>query len=125
MFERPFSWRARRRRRTPALAAPRAWPGSGLHVCASCRGDFVHAEERQRESDARWRMLLRCGECGDCRYVIVSGDLVRRFDADVGRGLAAIVRDVTTLDRERMAQQADAFAAALQRDLIDAGDFQP
>lgn len=100
-------------------------PGSGLHVCASCRSDFVHAAERRRQSDARWRMLLRCGECGGSRDVLVSEDLLRRFDADVLRGLTAIARDVTTLDRERMARQADTFATALQRDLVDAGDFRP
>ena len=109
-----------------AALAPRSWPGSGLHVCASCRrSEFVHAVERQRESDARWRLRLRCGQCGRCRDVIVSDDLLRRFDADVSRGLVAIASAVTTLDRARMADQADAFAAALRLDLIDAGDFRP
>ena len=110
MFERPFK--------------RRAWPGSGLHVCSSCRGDFVHAIRRQRESDARWLLCLRCGQCGGCRDVVVSDDLVRRFDEDVARGLAAIEGDVTTLDRERMAALVEVFAAALQHDLIDAGDFR-
>jgi hypothetical protein len=103
----------------------RAWPGSGLHVCSSCRSDFVHATDKHRESAARWRMRLRCGQCGGCRDVIVSEDLVRRFDADVSRGLASIAGDLETLDRERMAAQVEAFAAALRRDLIDAGDFRP
>jgi len=31
VFERPFR--------------PRGWPGSGLHLCSSCRSDFVHATE--------------------------------------------------------------------------------
>jgi hypothetical protein len=111
VFERPFT--------------RRAWPGSGLHVCSSCRSDFVHATERRRESEARWRISLRCGQCGGCRDVVVSIDLARRFDADVSRGLATIASDLDTLDRERMAAQVEAFAAALRRDLIDAGDFRP
>jgi hypothetical protein len=102
----------------------RPWPGSGLHICSSCRSNFVHATERRRESEARWRVFLRCGQCGGCRDVVVGDDLVRRFDEDVSRGLAAIESDLTTLDRERMAQQVESFAAALQRDLIDAGDFR-
>ena len=113
------------KRRAPALAAHQSWPGSGLHVCASCRSDFVHASERHRDSDTCWRLRLRCGQCGGCREVIVSEDLVRQFDADVARGLAAIEGAVTTLDRERMAEQAETFAAALRHDLIDAGDFRP
>ena len=111
MFERPI------RRR--------AWPGSGLHVCSACRSDFVHATERRRESEAVWWMSLRCGQCGGCRDVVVGSDLVRRFDADVSRGLATIASDLDTLDRERMAAQVEAFASALRRDLIDAGDFRP
>jgi hypothetical protein len=111
MFERPFK--------------RQAWPGSGLHVCSACRSDFVHAFQRRRESEARWRITLRCGQCGGCRDVIASDDLARRFDEDVSRGLAAIASDLDTLDRERMIAQVEAFAAALQRDLIDAGDFRP
>ena len=113
------------RRHAKALAAQPSWPGSGLHVCASCRSDFVHASERRRESDARWWMRLRCGQCGGSRDVIVSDDLARRFDADVSRALAGIEGAITALDRERMADQAETFAAALRHDLIDAGDFRP
>jgi DNA-directed RNA polymerase subunit RPC12/RpoP len=125
MFKRPFGRGADRRRRAPAAGGSPAYPGSGLHVCAECRSDFVHALERHREGDARWLMLLRCGRCGSRREVIVSDDLVLRFDADVARGLAVIAGAPTTLDHERMAEQADTFAAALQLDLIDAGDFRP
>jgi hypothetical protein len=125
MFKRPFDRSARRRRRAQALGGPRAYPGSGLHVCAECRSDFVHALERRREGDARWLMLLRCGCCGGCREVIVSEDLVLRFDADVSRALAVIAGAAATLDHERMAEQAETFAAALRLDLIDAGDFRP
>lgn len=104
---------------------PQVLPGSGLHVCSSCRGDFVHLTQRRREGDGRWLLRLRCGQCEACRDVVVSDDLVRRFDEDVSRGLAAIAGDVTALDREHMAGFIEVFAAALQHDLIDAGDFRP
>jgi hypothetical protein len=111
---------------TEALDAPRSWPGSGLHVCASCRrSEFVYALERHRETDGRWLIRLRCGQCGGCRDVIVSDDLARRFDADVSRGLEAIDGAVTMLDRVRIANQVEAYVAALHHDLIDAGDFRP
>jgi hypothetical protein len=122
MFERPFN---RRARRAKALAPSPAWPGSGLHVCSTCRSGFVHSMERRRDRHARWLLRLRCGQCGACRDVIVNDDLLQRFDADVSRGLAAIASDLATLDREHMARQVEAFAAALERDLIDPGDFRP
>ena len=50
---------------------------------------------------------------------------MQRFDADVSRGLTSIAETVTTLDRQRMADEADVFAAALRQGLIDAGDFGP
>jgi hypothetical protein len=122
VFERAFN---RQARRAKALGPPRAWPGSGLHVCSACRSDFVHSADRRREGEARWRLGLRCGRCGACRDVIVSDDLLQRFDADVSRGLGAIAGDLATLDREHMAQQVEAFSIALERDLIDPGDFRP
>jgi hypothetical protein len=101
-----------------------AWPGSGLHVCPACHGSFVHAVDRRRESEARWWLQLCCGECRSCRDVVVTDDIARRFDADVARGLEAIAAAAAHSDRQRMADQADAFAVALERDLIDAADFR-
>jgi hypothetical protein len=125
MFKRLFDRGAPRRRRAHALGGRVTYPGSGLHVCAECRSDFVHALERHPEGDACWLMLLRCGRCGNRRDVIVSDDLVRRFDDDVSRAFAVIAGAAAALDHERMAEQADSFAAALQLDLIDADDFCP
>jgi hypothetical protein len=88
------------------------------------RSEFVHALERHRERNGRWRIRLRCGHCGGCRDVVVSDDVADRFDADVSRGRAAVADAVTTLDYERMADEAVRFAAALQHDLIDAADFR-
>jgi hypothetical protein len=121
VFRRPFN---RHARRAKAPAPPLPWPGSGLHVCCSCRSDLVYATERRREGAGRWRLTLCCGQCGGSRDVVIGDGLVQRFDADVARGLAAIASDITALDRERMTEQVEVFAAALQRDLIDAGDFR-
>jgi hypothetical protein len=45
------------------------------------------------------------------------------FECAVARDFAAINRALRNLESERMAAQADAFAAALATDLIDASDF--
>jgi len=104
-------WRRRRQDRLGALPRRTPVPGSGLHVCPGCRAPFVHPVARSRIDGSRWSMILRCGDCGWQREVVVADDVVVRFDDDV------------RADRERLAREADAFAAALDRDLIDAADF--
>jgi hypothetical protein len=73
--------------------------------------------------DDRWHMLLRCGACGTFRDVVATDAVAHAYERDVDRGATEIRATLTRLDRARMSAQADAFAAALQRDLIDAGDF--
>ena len=71
----------------------------------------------------RWTMLLRCGQCGTYRDVVVGGDLVKAFERDLNRGAAEIRIALGRMDRERMLAETEAFVAALQYDLIEAGDF--
>jgi hypothetical protein len=68
-------------------------------------------------------MLLRCGACETFRDVIVVDAVAQAFERDIDRGTKEIRATAVRLDRDRMVAQADAFAVALQRDLIDAGDF--
>ena len=117
--------RLRRRRRSRPGPLPRMTPapGSGLLVCARCRAPFVHPVARSRIDGARWSMTLRCGECGWQREVVVADDVVARFDEDARAASRTIARALERADHERLAREADAFAAALDRDLIDAADF--
>jgi hypothetical protein len=68
-------------------------------------------------------MLLRCGECRKERQVVAVDDVVARYDDDLRAARAAIRRAIEREDRARLAREADAFAVALDRDLIDAADF--
>ncbi len=98
-------------------------PGSGLQVCAECRADYVHPVEWHEAGDAHWWMLLRCGACTAERAVTVPDEVAKRYGEDLDSARREIDREWTRLDRERMAGETEIFAAALQRDLIVAGDF--
>jgi hypothetical protein len=119
-FER---WRGRRVDRHERTWSGTAIPGSGLHICPACRAPFVHPVARARLEASRWSMLLRCGNCLHEREMVVAGDVAARYDDDLRMAAEAIARAIAEEDREHFRRQADAFAAALDRDLIDAGDF--
>ncbi len=92
--------------------------------CPRCRADrVVPIEWRERGLDAWW-MALRCGECGAARDLIASDDEAERFGHDLDDGIAELAADLRRLERDRMANDVAALVAAIERDLIDAGDFE-
>ena len=105
------------RRRAPATS------DDDLRMCGFCGQPFVGPLESGASGESEWRILLRCGNC-DCRRVVfVTSEQASAFECDVARDIVTITRALRELETERMAAQADAFAAALARDLIDASDF--
>jgi hypothetical protein len=75
--------------------------------------------------DAHWLMAMRCGQCGTWLEMIVPNDVAAAMDVELDRQQTAIAAAADALERERMAAEAEAFIAALERDLIDADDFRP
>ena len=98
-------------------------PGTGLQVCPVCHADFMVPVWWEELEDDRLHLLLRCGECNTHHDLVVGNDVADRFERDYTRVLDAMAAQFDRLDRERMAAEASAFAAALARDLIDADDF--
>ena len=70
-----------------------------------------------------WDLRLRCGQCGTYRDVVVSGDVAKRYAVDLQRGMEEIAAALERHDHARMTAEAQVFIAALQHDIIDAGDF--
>jgi hypothetical protein len=106
-------WLARRRPRS----------GEDPHVCPLCGGDFVHPVRWEEANDTHIRVRLRCGECETWRDATFTDDVLDRFDRRLDEAAAQIAEDADRLHRAWRSTEADAFAAALDRDLIDAGDF--
>jgi hypothetical protein len=75
--------------------------------------------------DERWHMLLRCAQCETFRDVVVGNDVAEAYSRELARGMATIEAAVKRSDRERMTAEVRLFIVALERDLIDAGDFAP
>ena len=98
-------------------------PASDLHRCQLCYDDSVVPVEAEPLDLGLWDMRLRCGQCGTYRDVIVSDDAAQRYDKELNHGMAQIAAALERAEREHMRAEVRIFITALERDLIDAGDF--
>ena len=127
-----FGWLAPCRRRWPAtphaLASVRSVrrqppPEADLHRCQLCYDDSVVPVEAEPLELGLWEMRLRCGQCGTYRDVTVSDSDAQRYDLALAQGVAKIAAALERAERERMSAEVRVFIAAIEHDLIDAGDF--
>jgi hypothetical protein len=63
-------------------------------------------------------------ECSAMRELIATDEEAQRYGRELDRGVALIAGELARLERERMADEARMLSEALERDLIDAGDFE-
>jgi hypothetical protein len=94
-----------------------------LADCSACGANFVHPLEWGPLGEARWWMLLRCGQCGRTWEQTVADGEAELYDRALERAEAGMRRTADQLGREALEQQAEAFATALELDLIGAEDF--
>jgi hypothetical protein len=107
----------------PAGQAGRPLAGAaGLVICPICSAEAVVPVEWEDRGD-EWRIALRCGNCGTRRQVTLDDFEAHDFDRALDRGVHQIARTAVVLERRRMEAEAEALSVALERDLIDAGDF--
>lgn len=115
---------ARVTRAFKALLGPREPLATDVHVCVVCRGDCVNPVAWDEAGEDRWRVVLRCGACGNEDTRELSHDDAAGLLNALDRGYDAIQTAAERLERELLADWVETFSAALQRDLIDAGDFR-
>lgn len=94
-----------------------------LYLCAACGEDFANPVGWSAVEDGQRRVHLRCGACGFEREVTVTPTTAALLAAAHEARLAQITAELERLERDGMAAWADTFTQALDRDLIDAGDF--
>ncbi|MGH2741255.1 MAG: hypothetical protein ACRDSN_12850 [Pseudonocardiaceae bacterium] len=94
-----------------------------LAECAACGADFVHPVEWSPKDAENWWILLRCGTCGASREEIVPDAEAERYDRELDQAEQRMLRAAERLSQERLAEEAESFATALELDLIGAEDF--
>jgi hypothetical protein len=93
-------------------------------TCTLCGGDHVCPMDWGEKDEDHWWVRSRCGDCGVWSEVIVSNAQAAVLDITLSRQLGQILASAERLDAQRMAESAEAFAAALRCDLIVAADFR-
>jgi hypothetical protein len=98
--------------------------GAGLHVCPECGSSLVQPTRwEQTGSRGHWRLWRRCPEC-EWRADGVHGEReIDAYDEELDGGTEAVAAKLEELERDSMCQFAEAFATALDADLITADDF--
>lgn len=107
-------------RRVRSTAYPKS---TRLSDCERCDSDCVIPVAWHECGELDWWIRARCGECAFVREVEVSNEEAKRFERELDRGMQVIATTVARLEREHMIADVDALTTALQRDLIDPGDF--
>ena len=94
-----------------------------LHLCPSCDAGLVYPVEWDEVSSTHWQVELRCPNCEWYDVGTYDQDVVDRFDDELDRGTAALVRDLKRLTRANMEEEIERFTAALDSDAIWPMDF--
>jgi hypothetical protein len=102
---------------------PGGAPGEALHVCPSCAGGLVHPLDWLEESPGRWRVLLRCPDCGEQREGVFGQALIERLDDELDRATVQMLSDLRQITHANMSEEIERFSRALALDLIGPSDF--
>ncbi|CAA9529154.1 MAG: hypothetical protein AVDCRST_MAG30-3630 [uncultured Solirubrobacteraceae bacterium] len=108
-----------------AAPAPAATPSTTeqLHLCPECDAGLVYPMEWEEVSATQWEVDLRCPNCEWFHVGTYQQDVVDRFDDELDRGTAALVRDLKQLTRANMEEEMERFRIALDSDAIWPMDF--
>lgn len=98
-------------------------PAADLTICRSCGSGYVIPTDWAEQGESSWWIRLRCGECESIGEVVVFDATAQRYNQRLDEGMSEIAVILRRLEREAMARDAETFAAALELDLLDAGDF--
>lgn len=94
-----------------------------LHLCPACEGGLVYPLEWAEVSRTQWEVSLRCPNCEYHEVGTYDQDVVDRFDDELDRGTAALVRDLKCLTRANMEEEIERFTTALDSDAVWPMDF--
>jgi len=98
---------------------------TGLHVCPECASKLVQPTCWEQTSPrGHWRLWRRCPECEWNGDSVHGEHEIDAYDEELDDGTEALASKLEELELENMARVVEAFATALEADLISAEDFR-
>lgn len=91
--------------------------------CGGCGSMLVQPIDWSLIGRSHWRVVLRCPNCEWSGTGVFGQEAVDRFDRELDRGTRKLQSTLTRVSRACMEAEVEAFAAALERDLIVPFDF--
>src|SRR5690348_11903073 len=88
--------------------------------CVRCGDEFMEPITWDPADLGYWKLVQRCVQCDVWRTLMLSPGRTTLMLVRLDQQRRAIAATIERLDRDRMREQVEAFAAALQRDLIGA-----
>ncbi len=97
-----------------------------LHICPDCGSRLVQPTSWEQEEDDRthWRVWRRCPECEWTGDGVHHELVIDAYDEQLDLGAHDLADELRALEHANMSEMADAFVAALRRDLIGPADFR-
>jgi hypothetical protein len=98
---------------------------AGLHVCRQCGSCLVQPTRWEQGGDrGHWRLWRRCPECRWEAEAVHGEREIDTYDEELDAGTQALNGVLKQLERENMQHVVEAFAIAIQADLLTADDFR-
>ncbi len=91
--------------------------------CGSCGSMLVQPIDWSLIGRSHWRVMLRCPNCEWSGTGVFGQAAVDRFDIELDRGTRQLQATLTRVSRACMEAEIEAFAEALEHDLIVPFDF--
>jgi hypothetical protein len=91
--------------------------------CGSCGSALVQPIDWSLIGRTHWRVVLRCPNCEWSGTGVFGQEAVDRYDRELDRGTRKLQATLTRVSRACMEAEIEAFATALEQDLIVPFDF--
>jgi hypothetical protein len=91
--------------------------------CGSCGSMLVQPIDWSLIGRSHWRVVLRCPNCEWSGTGVFGQEAVDRYDRELDRGTRKLQSTLTRVSRACLEAEIEAFAQALERDLIVPFDF--
>jgi len=91
--------------------------------CGSCGSMLVQPIDWSLIGRSHWRVVLRCPNCEWSGTGVFGQEAVDRYDHELDRGTRKLQATLTRVSRACMEAEIEAFANALENDLIVPFDF--